>query len=142
MYPPVYVLPREARGELAIDGYRIPNGAPVWLGIRQVHRDERFYASPEEFRPSRWEGGLKESIPDFAYAPFGGGPRLCIGRQFALTEAKLALAIIGRKYSLTRASARKNGEQTSAEGSVSEPPLTADMTLRLTPGTEFYISER
>ena len=142
MYPPVYVLPREARGELAIDGYRIPNGASVWLGIRQVHRDERFYASPEEFRPSRWEGGLKESIPDFAYAPFGGGPRLCIGRQFALTEAKLALAIIGRKYSLTRASARKNGEQTSAEGSVSEPPLTADMTLRLTPGTEFYISER
>lgn len=142
MYPPVYVLPRESTREMAIDGYRIPSGVPVWLGIRQVHRDDRFYDSPSAFRPSRWDGSLKKSIPDFAYAPFGGGPRLCIGRQFALTEAKLVLALVGRTYSLARDSTEGRDAAHSRDTTTSDPPLTADMTLRLTPGTEFYISER
>lgn len=142
LYPPVYVLPRESERNLAMDGYRVPSGVPVWLGIRQVHHDERFYESPEAFRPSRWEGELKKSIPDFAYAPFGGGPRLCIGRQFALSEAKLALAIIGRKYMLTRVNAAEGETPSGREPTLPDPPLTADMTLRLTPGTEFYISDR
>lgn len=142
MYPPVYLLPRRSTCEMAIDGYRIPSEVPVWLGIRQVHRDGRFYDSPATFRPSRWDGELTKSIPDFAYAPFGGGPRLCIGRQFALTEAKLALAIIGRNYSLARDPTGGHDASHPRDTTPSEPPLTADMTLRLTPGTEFYISER
>lgn len=142
MYPPVYVLPRESTQQITIDEYRIPSEVPVWLGIRQVHRDDRFYESPSTFQPSRWDGSLKESIPNFAYAPFGGGPRLCIGRQFALTEAKLALAIIGRKYTLTHSTAETSNNGQTGESITPDPPLTADMTLRLTPGTEFYISER
>ena len=142
MYPPVYIIPRISEREVAIDGYRVPNQTPVWLGIRQVQNDERFYDSPGTFDPSRWEGGLEDTIPDFAFAPFGGGPRFCIGRQFALTEAKLALAIMGRKYTLTREGFVGKAEQDNGTVSVPDPPLTADMTLRLTPGTEFYIFER
>lgn len=143
MNPPVYVLPRESKREMVIDGYRIPSGVPVWLGIRQLHRDSQFYDSPDAFRPSRWDGSLRDDLPDFAYAPFGGGPRLCIGRQFALTEAKLALAIIGRKYSLSRAlPAADPKTPLTARDPDSDPPLTADMTLRLAPGTEFYMAER
>jgi cytochrome P450 len=134
LYPPVYVLPRETTRRVAVDGYRIPAGEPVWLGVRQVHRDDRFFDDPETFRPARWDG-LREEIPDFAYAPFGGGPRLCIGRGFALAEAKLALATVCRRY---RLSVGPPGTDAPAP----DPPLTADMTLRLTPGTGLYVTER
>ena len=138
MYPPVYIIPRITDQELAIDGYRVPSDVPVWLAVRQVHRDSRFYENPDQFQPSRWDTDIQSSNPDFAYAPFGGGPRLCIGRQFALVETKLALAIIGRRYTLQdRKKSHRNGGTTG-----SNPPLTADMTLRLTPGTEFYTSKR
>ena len=136
LYPPVYVIPRETTRRVAVDGYRIPAGAPVWLGVRQVQRDERFFDDPETFRPSRWDG-LRESIPDFAYAPFGGGPRLCIGRGFALAEAKVALATVCRRYRLDLS---PPGAAPPAEAP--DPPITADMTLRLTPGTEVYLTER
>ena len=137
LYPPVYVLPRETTRGVAVDGYRIPAGAPVWLGVRQVQRDARFFDDPETFRPGRWDG-LRESIPDFAYAPFGGGPRLCLGRQFALAEAKLALATVCRRYRL-----EPTVDGSPAGGAaLPDPPLTADMTLRLTPGTEVYVTER
>lgn len=104
LYPPVFVIPRITTESVAIDGYQIPEDNPVWLGIRQVQTDERFFQAPKTFDPTRWDGGLTEEIHEYAFAPFGGGPRLCIGRQFALTEAKLALAIIGRNYQLTRTS--------------------------------------
>lgn len=141
LYPPVYVLPRESTRPVAVDGYRIPADVPVWLGIRQVHRDDRFYDAPERFRPGRWRGDAPEDRPDFAYAPFGGGPRLCIGRQFALLEAKLALAAIGRRFALSRVEGDRSGDD-SPVGHAREPPLSADMTLRLAAGTEFYMRER
>lgn len=142
MYPPIFVIPRVTTRPVAIDGYRIPEDKPVWLGIRQVQTDGRFYDEPTTFDPSRWTGDTPEDIPEYAFAPFGGGPRLCIGRQFALTEAKLALAIIGRNYQLTSVDhTRTSGHATGTTG-VPDPPLTADMTLRLTPGTEFYLSAR
>ena len=136
-YPPVYVIPRETTRRAVVDGYRIPAGSPVWLGVRQVQRDERFFDDPETFRPSRWDG-LRESTPDFAYAPFGGGPRLCIGRGFALAEAKVALATVCRRYRLDLSP--PGAAATLAEAP--DPPITADMTLRLTPGTEVYLTER
>ena len=154
LYPPVYVIPRESRRRVTVDGYRLPSGVPVWLGIRQIHRDDRFYDRPTAFRPSRWNGSLRESIPDFAYAPFGGGPRLCIGRQFALLEAKLVLATIGRRFAFSTTPPATEAEATPAEAAAertdeagsdapsSDPPLTADMTLRLTPGTEVYVADR
>lgn len=142
MYPAVYVIPRIAEEEVTMSGYLIPSQAQVWLGVRQVQTDDRFYESPDTFDPSRWKDGLEESIPDFAFAPFGGGPRFCIGRQFALTEAKLALTIIGRNYTWSRADQGNHRIDSKKGTKIPNPPLTADITLRLTPGTEFYISER
>ncbi|WP_435070029.1 cytochrome P450 [Haloplanus sp. C73] len=130
-YPPVYTIPRETTTDVTMDGYRIPAGDPVWLTVDQVHADPRFYDDPETFRPSRWDGSLRECIPDFAYVPFGGGPRRCIGRRFALMEAKLALATIGREYHLAWPGAEPD-----------DPPLLAGMTARMAPGTEFRVESR
>ena len=130
-YPPVYTIPREAATDVTLDGYRIPEGAATWLTVDQVHRDSRFYDDPETFRPARWATDLRERLPDFAYAPFGGGPRRCIGRQFALLEATLALATIGREYDLVWP-----GDPDA------EPPLVGAMTARMVPGTEFVVERR
>jgi len=131
LYPPVYTIPREAATDVTLDGYRIPEGAATWLTVDQVHRDPRFYDDPAAFRPGRWDSGLREQLPDFAYAPFGGGPRRCIGRQFALIEAKLALATVGREYHLAWPG--------DAGG---DPPLLGEMTARMEPGTEFVVETR
>jgi cytochrome P450 len=133
LYPPVYALPRRTRETMAVDGYRIPADERVILPIRNVHRDERFYEDPETFRPSRWDGDLRGELPDFAYAPFGGGPRICIGREFALLEAKLALATIGRHYRL---------EWLGENDAAGEPPTSPEMTLRMEQGQEFRVHER
>ena len=133
MYPPVYALPRETDTEVSFDGYRVPEGETVALPIRTIQRDERWFDDPDEFQPDRWDGQLEKEIHNFAYAPFGGGPRICIGNQFALLEAKVALATIGREYDLYWL-----GENT-AEG---EPPTSPEMTLRMEQGQEFLVTER
>jgi cytochrome P450 len=61
------------------------------------HRDARHFPDPDRFSPERWEGGLERRLPRFAYYPFGGGPRICIGNAFATMEAVLALATIVRR---------------------------------------------
>jgi cytochrome P450 len=66
-----------------------------------LHRDPRYYAGPEIFDPSRWAGGLAKHLPPFAYLPFGGGPRRCIGSGFAMTEAVLLLAMIAQRFRMT-----------------------------------------
>jgi cytochrome P450 len=65
-----------------------------------VHRDPRWFPEPEQFRPERWDDGLAERIPRFAYFPFGGGPRHCIGEHFARLEAMLLLAAIASRHRL------------------------------------------
>jgi cytochrome P450 len=65
-----------------------------------VQRDPRFFDAPDEFRPERWLDGLRERLPRFAYFPFGGGPRLCIGQSFAMLEAQLVLSSIARAWVL------------------------------------------
>jgi len=133
LFPPVYSLPRESKEETVFDGYRIPADSRILLPIRHIQRDPRFFDDPETFRPSRWDGELRRELHDFAYAPFGGGPRICIGREFALLEAKLALATIGRNYELYWL-----GEN----GPDGEPPVSPEMTMRMEPGQEFLVSER
>lgn len=99
LYPPAWGTARTAIEDLEIAGYSVPKGSGVSFAQWTVHRDARWYDAPEEFRPERWESDLLKRIPRFAYFPFGGGPRQCIGNSFALMEASLILATVAQHYS-------------------------------------------
>ncbi len=101
IYPPVYLIGREATCDLELGGYRIRKGNTVFMSQWVNHRDPRYFPDPETFKPERWEDGLAKRIPRYAYYPFGGGPRVCIGNTFALMEAATILAGVGQKYRFT-----------------------------------------
>jgi cytochrome P450 len=98
LYPPAYGLGREAIRKCEIGGYPVPAGRTVFMYQWIVHRDPRWYDQPNEFLPGRWADGLAQRLPRFAYFPFGGGPRQCIGNTFAMMEAVLVLATIAQKF--------------------------------------------
>jgi cytochrome P450 len=95
LYPPAWIVAREALCDVEIGGYRLKKGASVLMSQLLVHRSARFYPDPQCFDPDRWIG---VQPPQFAYFPFGGGARRCIGEQFALVEMTLALATIAHRY--------------------------------------------
>ncbi len=98
LYPPAWAIGREALADLTVGGYDVPKGTQVWLSQYVVHRDPRYFDEPERFLPERWEGDLRQRLPKYAYFPFGGGPRLCIGHAFATMEAVLLLATIAQRF--------------------------------------------
>jgi len=98
LYPPAWGIPRMALEDVEIAGYTVPKGSGVSVSSWVVHRDPRWFADPLAFRPERWDGDLQKRLPRFAYFPFGGGPRQCIGNAFALMEAQLLLATIAQKF--------------------------------------------
>jgi cytochrome P450 len=98
LYPPAWGMARVAIEDVEIGGYPIPKGCGISLAQWVVHRDARWFDAPEEFRPERWEGDLMKRLPRFAYFPFGGGPRQCIGNNFAVMEATLLLATIAQRF--------------------------------------------
>jgi cytochrome P450 len=100
LYPAAWGLARLAVEDHEIAGYPVTRGMGVAMAQWVVHRDPRWYDAPEEFRPERWENDLVKRLPRFAYFPFGGGPRQCIGNTFAVMEATLLLATIARKFRL------------------------------------------
>lgn len=95
LYPPVHLVMREAITEDSVKGYRIPEGALIICSQWATHRRPGLYDAPTEFHPTRWEA---DSRPEFAYFPFGGGSRICIGRRFALLEARLVLARLLQRF--------------------------------------------
>ncbi|HYY94823.1 MAG TPA: cytochrome P450 [Pyrinomonadaceae bacterium] len=100
LYPPAYAVGREAVRDCEVGGYRIPSGMQVFVFQWAVQRDARWYDEPEAFRPERWREEVSARLPKFAYFPFGGGPRQCIGNAFAMMEAVLILATIARRFRL------------------------------------------
>ncbi|MHB1133990.1 MAG: cytochrome P450 [Chloroflexota bacterium] len=100
LYPPAYAIERLATRDTEIGPYHVPKGSTVIASQWVMQRDARYFAAPDEFRPERWLDGLAKQLPKFAYFPFGGGPRVCIGNQFALMEARLLLAGIARRFRL------------------------------------------
>ncbi len=100
LYPPAWGIARQAIDAVELGGYRLPPAAGLTLLVMNVHRDPRFWDAPEQFDPDRFLPERSEGRPHFAYLPFGGGPRLCIGNQFALTEAQLVLATLAQRYTL------------------------------------------
>ena len=107
LFPPAYAIGREALADCEIGGHRVRAGTTVYLSPWVSHRDTRWFDDPMAFRPERWEGGeLAKKLPRFAYFPFGGGPRVCIGNSFALMEAALLLGSIVRRYRIRHAGAQ------------------------------------
>ena len=92
LYPSAPALYRETRRPITFEGYRIPAGTDVTVSPWVTHRDERWWDDPREFRPERWLDGRER--PEYAYFPFGGGPRHCLGMRFATAELKLAVATV------------------------------------------------
>jgi cytochrome P450 len=98
LYPPAYAVGREALEDAAIGGFRVPKGDQVFAFQWATHRDPRFFENPDVFDPGRWTPERSEGLPKYAYFPFGGGPRQCIGNYFAMMEIVLLLATIGQRF--------------------------------------------
>jgi cytochrome P450 len=98
LYPPAYVVGREAVKDCEVGGYPVPAGMQLFMPTWVVHRDPRFFNAPAEFKPERWTPEFIVTLPKYAYFPFGGGPRVCIGNSFAIMEIVLLLATIAQKF--------------------------------------------
>ncbi|MFJ3502396.1 cytochrome P450 [Streptomyces sp. NPDC090135] len=113
LYPTIWLITGLAKEGATIGGTPVPAGTRVWSSQWATHRDPRWYGDPEAFRPERWLTGEQEGrkgdepaegaageIPEYAWFPFGGGPRVCLGTRFALVEAVLVLAVLARRFHL------------------------------------------
>ena len=98
LYPPAYAVGREAIEETEIGGFRVPKGTQLFAFQYVTHRDERYFDEPDAFKPERWAPEIAERLPKYAYFPFGGGPRQCIGNYFAMMEIVLLMATIGQRF--------------------------------------------
>jgi cytochrome P450 len=100
LYPPVWLTAREMLDDNTLGNCTLEKGAQLFMSQWVVHRDSRFYPNPHEFNPQRWTEDFVQNLPKFAFFPFGGGPRVCIGQSFAMLEMILVLAAIFQKWSL------------------------------------------
>ncbi len=115
LYPPVWVIGRRALAPFRLGGYDIPADTNMLISQLIMHRDPRYFPEPERFDPERWNASDPRgaSLPRFAYLPFGGGPRVCIGAGFAMMEAVLLLATIAQRFQIQVASDLKVKTQLS-----------------------------
>ena len=128
LYPPVWVVDRNAIAEDAIGGFRIRPGTLVMLSQYVTHRHPEFWPEPERFEPERFAPQAARGRPRFAYFPFAGGPRSCIGGQFAMTEATLLLAWLAGRFELRPVA----GQPVEPDPSVTLRPRQA-VPMHLTP---------
>lgn len=98
LFPPAWAMGREVLEDVSIGPYRLRKGTMVFFSQYMVHRDPRWFPDPLAFRPERHTKEAKAARPRFAYFPFGGGGRQCIGESFAWMEATLVLATIARRW--------------------------------------------
>jgi cytochrome P450 len=101
LYPPIWAMLRVALRDDELGGHAIRGGTVVIVSPWVMHRDPRYYVEPEAFEPDRWADGAAKRLPRYAFFPFGGGPRGCIGSRFALQEAVLLLATMAQRFRLT-----------------------------------------
>jgi cytochrome P450 len=97
LYPPAYYIDRECIVDDEIDGYAIPKNTMLLLAIYELHRDDQFWESPHAFIPERFDAPVKKDTSDH-YFPFGAGPRMCVGNNFAMQEMIMAIACILQEY--------------------------------------------
>ncbi|SFR68529.1 cytochrome P450 [Halogeometricum limi] len=123
LYPPVHTLPRVTTREVELGGYRIPEGSELLLSVVTTHRDERFFENPTEFDPDRWGRG---DVAEYAYIPFGAGPRRCVGQAFATMEAKVVMAELLKRWRIDWAG---EGELGVAPQMTTQPDGDVPMTV-------------
>lgn len=130
LYPPAYLVGRELLEDREIAGFPMPKGAQLLTGQWVVHRDPRWFPAPELFWPERWLDGLAARLHRFAYFPFGGGPRICVGNHFAMLEGVLVLATLVQRLEVSPYD--------------SAPPLrlSTSVTLRPTQGVWLDVRRR
>ena len=129
LYPPAWAFSRRALGDDEIGGYHIPRGSLVFLVPFVVHRRPKLWPDPERFDPDRFAPEQESARPRFAYIPFGGGPRGCIGSQFAMMEAQLIAATIAQRYRI----------EVVPDPNIRPEPL---ITLRPAPGIRAVLEKR
>ena len=129
LYPPAWVISRRASEEVDVGGYRVPEGSNIIVSQWVTHRDARYFPEPATFRPDRWTEDFERALPRFAYFPFGGGPRSCIGNNFALMEAAVLLAAVAQRYKISM-----------APGATVEP--MPSITLRPANGVQVQLKSR
>lgn len=128
LYPPAYSFGREALENDEITGWRVRAGTTLFVFPWVLHRDPRFFPDPSRFAPDRWTDDFERGLPRLAYIPFGSGPRMCIGREFARMELVLIVAAIAQRCRLEWGS---------------EPPVPmASITLRPTGGLMATVRRR
>jgi len=98
LYPPAHAIARTALGEDRIGGVRVPAGAHMTINIYVTHRNPKLWPQPERFEPARFAPAEVARRHRFAYLPFGGGPRICIGNSFAIAEAQAIIAALAQRY--------------------------------------------
>lgn len=129
LYPPAWMFERQALAEDTLSGYRIPKGSIIGICPWSVHRHPGLWDNPEGFDPERFSPERSEGRPRYAFIPFGGGPRTCIGNHFAIMELKILIAMIARSYRLAL-----------VEGG--EPELEPGITLRPRRGISMQLRRR
>jgi cytochrome P450 len=135
LYPPALAFARRAKHKLELGGYPIVRGTSIFLSPYVTQRNPRYFEAPEEFRPERWE--TKPSA-QFAYFPFGGGAKMCIGEPFAKLEAVLALATLARQWKLENTN---NGPVAIKQGLLLNPDQAIVMRAkrRRPANTQIYV---
>ncbi|CAL9401806.1 Epi-isozizaene 5-monooxygenase_(E)-beta-farnesene synthase [Streptomyces sp. enrichment culture] len=102
LYPPVWILPRQAQAADEIGGYHVPAGADVLICPYTLHRHPDFWEAPGQFRPERFTPGERSDRPRYAHIPFGAGPRVCVGSSLGLMEAVFTVALLCRELRLEK----------------------------------------
>ena len=117
LYPPAWIVTRQAKHDVDVAGRRVPAGQVIMMSQWVTHHDERWWPQPDSFRPERWLAEPEVERPRYAYFPFGGGARSCIGEFFARMEATLIIAAVARHWRMQLVDAK-------------EPALQPTITLR------------
>lgn len=100
LYPSAWLMGREAIQDCEVAGYQLRSGSIFLISQWVMHRDPRYFVNPESFNPDRWNEDLSKKLPNYAYFPFGGGTRLCIGKTFAIMEIFLISSFILQRFKL------------------------------------------
>jgi enediyne biosynthesis protein E7 len=103
LYPPVWILPREAQQDDEIGGFHVPAGSDVLVCPYTLHRHPAYWPAPDRFDPGRFDPAGTADRPRYAYIPFGAGPRFCVGSSLGMMEAVFVIAMLARELRLTKA---------------------------------------